>query len=288
MLGKVLKHEFKNSYFDITIVNGSLILAGVLNAMLIRTRLSLLYSLSSTALAGLIIASFVILLMNIVNSFNKKMFSSEGYLTFTLPVSVDNLLIGKLIVNMVWYLFTTFAIALSISLFIYSAISAGFPELLELLSKIFVIDENFILILMISIMRMAIELLSFLILVLFTLAILNAGKIRKNKKLAGFGIFFGLSIAVNWIKYLLPVIPYTLAYDGNFILEHYQEMEGMQITSLLDFNDLFWNVAVIVGMYFWSRTLIYKHLELGRKAGCIHENTRNGKAGIAFVPGNRP
>lgn len=262
MLGKVLKHEFKNSYFDITIVNGSLILAGVLNAMLIRTRLSLLYSLSSTALAGLIIASFVILLMNIVNSFNKKMFSSEGYLTFTLPVSVDNLLIGKLIVNMVWYLFTTFAIALSISLFIYSAISAGFPELLELLSKIFVIDENFILILMISIMRMAIELLAFLILVLFTLAILNAGKIRKNKKLAGFGIFFGLSIAVNWIKYLLPVIPYTLAYDGNFILEHYQEMEGMQITSLLDFNDLFWNVAVIVGMYFWSRTLIYKHLEL--------------------------
>ena len=83
--------------------------------MLIRTRLSLLYSLSSTALAGLIIASFVILLMNIVNSFNKRMFSSEGYLTFTLPVSVDNLLIGKLIVNMVWYLFTTFTIALSIA-----------------------------------------------------------------------------------------------------------------------------------------------------------------------------
>lgn len=51
---------------------------------------------------GLLLLGFIPLLIS-VGHFKKNVLSSEGYLTMTLPVTRNQLLLSKLIVNVVWY-----------------------------------------------------------------------------------------------------------------------------------------------------------------------------------------
>ena len=78
MLGKLLKHEFKNSYFEILITNIVFVVLSLFVAVTLTSRSAVILILSLTTLFIVIIALFVILIYNIIKSFNKKMFTSEG------------------------------------------------------------------------------------------------------------------------------------------------------------------------------------------------------------------
>src|SRR5690606_24216571 len=58
------------------------------------------------SLIALYLMSGVVIIINIVKSFHTKMFTDEGYLTMTLPVSIGHLLLSKIIVNLTYIIFT--------------------------------------------------------------------------------------------------------------------------------------------------------------------------------------
>lgn len=76
----------------------------------------------------LIAAAFVVAYMLTIQRFNKNLLGDEGYLMFTLPTSVDKLVLSKLIVSAAWYLlcavFSFIAIMLIARISVKSALSA--------------------------------------------------------------------------------------------------------------------------------------------------------------------
>jgi len=257
MLRKLFKHELKSSYLEITIVNIVNIFASTVFSLLIRaTRNTVVIGLLIMSLVILTVIAFSIVIINIVRSFNNKMFSHEGYLTFTLPVKIDEIIISKIMANIIWYFITVFSTIFSIFIIIFINV-----DILDILIILKHLPLNEVPPMLISALMSIIDITLVLIFILLSLILLNIGKITKHKRLAGFGMFFGLSMISTWIKGLIRALPFRLRFSGgSYIFERI--VTGMTRTGLINFNNLFWNFIFITSLYFLSKYLIKNKLEL--------------------------
>lgn len=124
MLGKLIKHEFKGS--GRTMVPFILMCLGlsVLAGLSIRGMENLQDYGWFTVLFGIVIFLFVVGLMAVcimalvvcIERFRKNLLGDEGYLMFTLPVSVDEHIFSKLIVSAVWFAATWVVCMLAVTL----------------------------------------------------------------------------------------------------------------------------------------------------------------------------
>ena len=99
MLGKLIKNEIKQSsrYFLVLLAG-----AGILTLFMGLTLLLDLEKVNSIASAILVVTGFASVLMAVVlviKNFNDTLYKSQGYLTFTLPVSGSKLLFSKFFVS---------------------------------------------------------------------------------------------------------------------------------------------------------------------------------------------
>jgi len=267
MVKKLLKHEFKNSYLEITILNGAIIGLTLIIALIINVDQPLLIALPIISLFSLYFAAYILLIINIVKSFSQKLFSKEGYLTLTIPVSIDKIIISKFIVNIIWYIITTvvFLASLLTIVFTFSGLDV---EALNFLKDLRVIDLIPLAFFVLNSLIAVILLLSTLF---FTLCVLNVGKIHKFKLLIGVAIYYGISMVISWAQLILGnIIGFGLFYnDGEFNFSRLAEFDlfnflnysanGIPIFSLHTFII---NILAIIGLYFLGRRLITKKLEL--------------------------
>lgn len=130
MLGKLFKHEFKNTskimlliygMFAVITLLGTLVLSSesVRNgestvANILLAALMIFYMLSVFAL-------FIVTYVYMCIHFYKSMYSDQGYLTHTLPVKSSTLFHVKLGTSMVWMVCSMLLLILSIFLFIIGA-----------------------------------------------------------------------------------------------------------------------------------------------------------------------
>lgn len=262
MVLKLIKHEIKNSWTEITFVNTAIIVISLLFAFLIRVDLTHLWQLLLISLILLYFSAFVLIIINIVRSFNKKIFSNEGYLTLTLPVTIDELLVSKIIVNVLWVLVTIFAFI--ISLLLIGAVAfgvGGFSSFIVDFANELYINFGGVLI---SIVSLIVGILFVIITLILVLSILNTGKINKAKLLIGALIYYGLTVLVSWIK-LISIIPFQLVSDrGDLIIQRVNETYRFpnNFSVVMNFNDLLFNVIAIVVFYILSRNIIKNKLEL--------------------------
>jgi hypothetical protein len=111
MFGKLIKHEFKNTWRYMLVINAAVVLLsliGMLQMHLIKTSSSYFIQKMSTVYMVLyvlaIIALVVVTFFYLVGRFYKKMFTTEGYLMHTLPVTADQHIGSMLITDYVWWL----------------------------------------------------------------------------------------------------------------------------------------------------------------------------------------
>ena len=124
MLGKLIKHEFKGTgrimLPFILVCLGLSVLAG----LSIRGMENLQDYGWFTVLFGIVIFLFVVGLIAVcvmalvvcIERFRKNLLGDEGYLMFTLPVSVDEHIFAKLIVSSVWFVVTWLVCMLAFAL----------------------------------------------------------------------------------------------------------------------------------------------------------------------------
>lgn len=131
MLKKLLKHEW--------IATGRMygIFFLVLAVVTLVTKLIGLIQIDSwvfSTIKGMITGIYVVTLLGVwfcsigyaVVRFYKNMVSSEGYLTFTLPAKVEQLVTAKFLVAFVWQMVTIFALILSLCvIFLVGKVSLG-------------------------------------------------------------------------------------------------------------------------------------------------------------------
>lgn len=114
MLGKLIKYDFKALNRYLIVIHGMLLITAVLGRILFVGRLAENPNAGLSKIGALVmtigIMIYVILFMTalfgtlllIAIHFYKNLYSDEGYLTHTLPVSRGQLLISKMISGSVW------------------------------------------------------------------------------------------------------------------------------------------------------------------------------------------
>ncbi len=125
MLGKLIKHEFRATGRIMLPMMGALLALSLMANLSIRgmtsdlsdiPALEIFFSLIIGFFGMGIVAIVVMTLVIMVNRFYQNLLKSEGYLMFTLPVSVHDLIWSKLIVSLVWFFATALLILLILAL----------------------------------------------------------------------------------------------------------------------------------------------------------------------------
>ncbi|MBO5302574.1 MAG: hypothetical protein J6A92_00830 [Lachnospiraceae bacterium] len=124
MLGKLYKHEFKETAKPLIPLNLVLIVFTVIGAIMLNTNLlqnenfeilavtcMMLYMMS-------IFTVFIVTMVYLTIRFYKTMYSRQGYLTHTLPVSTSSIINTKIVVSSIWMFVATVITVLSVIILI--------------------------------------------------------------------------------------------------------------------------------------------------------------------------
>lgn len=120
MLGKLFNAEWKATSRWLIPLHLILLVVTAMGKLLLTTGLMeneaffILSILAMTFYVLLIMATSFVTMIFLVIRFYKSLFSNEGYLTFTLPVTANQLLISKIGVSLLWYIIDSITLILSI------------------------------------------------------------------------------------------------------------------------------------------------------------------------------
>jgi len=244
---KLLKHDIRDSFLEVVILNGALLLSSVIMFLGLVGNLFFLFGLGSLIWGVLLMAIGFVILRVIIKSFHSKLFTNVGYLTLTTPVSIDKVLISKIIVSMLWSLVTIVCVLASY-LILFGAfeilIDYGFMGefFVNALRMMFV--ENFLITIEVSIAVLT-SILASIVMLLFVLTLVNTGRMKAFKFLKAIAIFIGLTIIMYIFMYVFSSVIARILIDRLWIF-------AINIFNML------WTV----GFYLLSRLLIVKRLEL--------------------------
>ena len=140
MLGKLIKHEFRATARIMLPVMGAMVALALLANLSIRglagnlsdvPMLRILFILIIIFFSVAVVATAVMALVIMVSRFYRNLLKDEGYLMFTLPVSVHELIWSKLIVSLVWFLATGLLIFLVMALMALNLSHTNLQMILE-------------------------------------------------------------------------------------------------------------------------------------------------------------
>ncbi|MCM1514692.1 MAG: hypothetical protein NC090_06850 [Anaeroplasma bactoclasticum] len=280
---RILKHDFKSTYKEFVAMFVGLIVLSMLMGivMLIDVRNTFSIMIMTTLFVFYYFAFIAIGIMWIIcviQSFNKKFFTKEGYLTFTTPISIDSLIISKLIVNFIWFLLTVVAYIISFLILFFAATRGQlFREMFDAIIQMVQLCFDYPVVFITSIVKVIIYVVSLMITLFFTLSILNSGKVRKGRVLLTLLIYgsvlsissliisiiaiptVGLAITENshcaiatGFGWTMPYIGITVPFNGSYSMG----------VVYFNFVHVLLQIGYIVGMYFLSRKLVVSKLEL--------------------------
>ena len=104
MLGKLTKYEIKATARIFLPLYAGLLLFALINKVfieinLLQTKMAFLSAISGMIYFFIIVATFIITLVVMIQRFYKNLLSDEGYLMFTIPVTPSKHIISKMIVS---------------------------------------------------------------------------------------------------------------------------------------------------------------------------------------------
>ncbi|MBO5373620.1 MAG: hypothetical protein J6A75_13020 [Lachnospiraceae bacterium] len=129
MLGKLYKHEFKETAKPLIPLNLVLIVFTIIGAIMLGTDILQNESFEILAVTCMmlyimsIFTVFIVTMVYLTIRFYKTMYSRQGYLTHTLPVSTGSIINTKIIVSSLW-MFVSMIIT-GMSVFILVKVTAG-------------------------------------------------------------------------------------------------------------------------------------------------------------------
>lgn len=212
MLIKLIKHDLIATKHEFLGIYLGYILLSVIAPFLILNGPEWLQVLSVFAVGGVLIAIVVITFLAIIRLFQKRLYSNEGYLTWTLPVSNRLNLISKIIVALIWNIasfvivWVGVAIAGSIMLMQLNAFSQFFEGV-----QLLIVDSGFlskvVQLFVLFTPQTIVSSLYSVIFLLFVITLVNTSFIKKNRLAIGIVLYFGLSLAINALTTSLIMVP---------------------------------------------------------------------------------
>lgn len=292
MLGKLMKHEWKSTYKICGALLIFLVLMTALACISFRTpmwsmamRDSNMTNFVPTPLdfAGLMSLLFYILSMVGVVwgaviylgvHFYKTMYSEEGYLTHTLPVTSHQLLLGKILTGGFWYLLVLLVMLLSVFCLVFSLLGVAFSASMDGMSLWQYLAEHMdeIVAQMNTIFRfnLARNLIMSAVMIIigaFTSVVSLFGAITvgqlfgKHRVMMSIVSYFAISV-VSQIVNSLVTLPFSIANSRRMISHSYGWVNTDSFSISTSLISLAVSIVIAVVLYFVSNYIITKKLNL--------------------------
>lgn len=195
--------------------------AGTAAADIFSVLMGLIFFVSVFALIIYTAASFILILIH----YYRNLFSAEGYLTFTLPVSTSDILTSKMLAASIWLMLSSLVTTLCVLLYItfggapagelvytefYEELGAGFAEMFEMFS---VVDGMFILI-ELTVLVLSSTLMG--VLQAFLAITIGAIMAKKHKIVAAIVAYYIINMIVSIVSTVIMMI---LLFNSAFLYE---------------------------------------------------------------------
>lgn len=274
-MGRYIKYEMKGSYkFILGVLALVLILTTGIYGYIANTKEgsalgATFMGLSTLVIFGTLLTTF----LYIVGSFRKELYEDRGYLTFTLPLTGNQILGSKLIVAIIWFAVLGAVIGLYNILMAYS-FNPIKPDISDIVAFIRSIPTRNIIT---FILIMLISGVSTLILIYFSMALSRVT--FRNKKIGGFWfvIFLVLSalIALGQVK-VIQALPYyldlntfriisqdMLSYDLNIEINNAGLMASGDLgNTILNIPGFIYSIAIAVLLFLGTGHIIENKIDL--------------------------
>lgn len=275
MLGKLIKHEFKGS--GRTMVPFILVCLGlsVLAGLSIRGMENLQDYGWFTVLFGIVmflfsaglIAVCIMALVVCIERFRKNLLGDEGYLMFTLPVSVDEHIFAKLIVSSVWFVATWLVCMLAFVLMFLCNLDLMDVDWSEIS---YVMGEVWAKLLDFGLLHIIAYILELLALVFaaccftcmqFYSAMAIGYSFSNHKLLLSVVFFFAINVALSILQ------PLLLVFTGNaglldFMANSAQNISGPAAVHLVLLGAFLYALVFFAVLYIPTRLLLKRRLNL--------------------------
>lgn len=210
MLRKLVKHDILSTYRDFAGLYMGMFAFAILAAVSINMdQRGYLIGISVFLLTGLSIATAVVTFVSIIRLFGRRMFTSEGYLTLTLPVTNTQTVLAKLLTGAFWSVMT------SLMFMVVAAILAG-SVWLSVADRMLVegytwsqlwsmfMETGFMRILgsgiLLSIPLGIMEMFYSLLILLFVIVFVNTSFVKKSKTGIGIVVFLVINVILNTFR----------------------------------------------------------------------------------------
>lgn len=283
MLGKLLKHEWRAVWKVPTLLIAVLLLiaaaAGCTFALPIWDSEWIGLPLSGIMMIVMfyfaMIAAGIGIMIYLAVRYYKNMYTDEGYLTHTLPVTARSLLINKVITMTAWNLIG--GIAVIVSLFVFGGVA-----FLALVSK----DSSFARELVEAIVQLPAALrelwdepalrgingfcasIVFLVLAssfsgtMMIIGSINLGQmVRKHRILGAVGAYFAINFAMQFLTTII-IMPIMMMRINSAIDDMYMEVSPFPVMTPMYVITGVISLGVAIGLYFVSEYLVRRQLEL--------------------------
>ena len=253
MLIKLMKQEFRAKTKLLTPIMIAFLLFSVLFRVFTTTDVDELPAILTVAFGGITIV-FVLLCYTVVlaplfvslKRFEKSLFSDEGYLSNTLPVTAFQHILSKIITTIVWYIITVATIIAGVAIIFVENKSEpdfvpGVKSLLKNLGEAFR-EDTFE-----SVSLLLVLILGFLILygiMYFSTALANS--MQNNKKIWEFCLVFLVGIL-----YVAIIVKFIFVFDNN-------DVSGKAGMAIL----LAYHLVFCIAIYFATNYVMKHRLNL--------------------------
>jgi hypothetical protein len=138
MLSKLIKYDIRSTWRDFAGIYLSILLGVIIVPLILNNADSMILNMSAGFIAtAIIIAVVVVTIINLFKIFNNNVFSKEGYLTMTLPVTSGQIITSKLLVSSMWIVLTGLISAIGIFIFTMIIAQNPFMELIAYIKEFF-------------------------------------------------------------------------------------------------------------------------------------------------------
>ncbi len=253
MLGKLIKHEFKAVNRLMIPLHLALILVSIIGRFYIQYGVlsdagqtfmsqNLWFTIINGSLAGMYVVALIAisivthLYLQILRP-RKTLFTDEGYLTHTLPVSAADHIWSKLIVAFVWSVLDTVLILLSLlAMFVNKLVLADFSSLFRTLIESFseAFGMSFAMGMTLFVLITIFDTIAGILIIYACMAVGHS--FNNHKILASIGIYAGYNVVVSLISSIFTTILGTRSVSTPNAILAYATMAGT--------SSYFWGVMI--------------------------------------------
>lgn len=204
MLIKLIKHDLIATRGEFLGIYLGFLLLSLVAPVLILNGPEWMQVLSVISVVGVLIAIIIITLLAVIRLFQKRLYSNEGYLTWTLPVSVKLNLLSKVIVGVIWNIASFFVVWLGafISSAIFLTQLGTYNQVIESANLLFIRSGFINKLFNLSLVFLPYSLVTVVysvVFLLFVITLINTSWIKKGRNAVGIVIYFGLSLVIDAI-----------------------------------------------------------------------------------------